>query len=392
MRGWFVAALLLVSGGCALHEGGNRPELGADVLVTFKAGQFRDPLPGGSQHAYRAAHTWSVTLHARKVMNAFARDHGLVEIEAWPIEALGVYCVAYATDSNETAAQLTSRLQADPRIELVQPNHRFAGMTRTAPAYDDPLFALQYGRYQHALQEVHAVSRGERARVAIIDSGVDVGHPDLSGQIRRQIEFLESDSTAARLHGTAVAGIIGAASGNGEGLVGLAPAADIQVFAACAERGNETLCTSLSLAKALSEALEDDVEIFNISLAGPDDPLLESLIKRAMDRGHVVIAADNSPSSLNFPASLDGVVAAREDNPFWFAQGEQLSTQAGGGYRVFSGSSMAAAGLSGMAAVIRAVNNPASTRAALDWLEAADCTVEPPVLEGIEVSKLCPAR
>jgi hypothetical protein len=75
-----------------------------------------------------------------------------------------------------------------------------------------------------------------------------------------------------------------------------------------------------------------------------------------------VIAADDPQQSEHFPASLPDVLAARTDQRQWFARAEQLSTRSGGGYQVFYGASIAAAGLAGFTAVVRARHSSEETR------------------------------
>ncbi len=69
-------------------------------------------------------------------------------------------------------------------------------------------------------------SRGERVRVAVIDTGVDAAHPDFGGRVVVQRNFVDADARrfGQDRHGTAVAGIISAAANNKLGIVGVAPA------------------------------------------------------------------------------------------------------------------------------------------------------------------------
>jgi subtilisin family serine protease len=92
-----------------------------------------------------------------------------------------------------------------------------------------------------------------------------------------------------------VAGIIAAKADNGVGMVGIAPGARLLALRACSERqrGSVTAstCDSLTLAKALHFALERGADVINMSLSGPADPLLASLIELGLQRNVAVVAA-----------------------------------------------------------------------------------------------------
>ena len=173
---------------------------------------------------------------------------------------------------------------------------------------DDPLFDLQYGEFTRSLETLHAVTLGEAIDIGVIDSGVDLEHPDLAGQVRSHKALVPELAGEQRLHGTAVTGVIGAAAGNGEGLVGIAPRAGIHVFAACTREDGKTVCTSFSIARALAEALEDGMDVINMSFAGPHDPLIAALIDEASARDTILVAAGNPDDpARQFPATLPAV-------------------------------------------------------------------------------------
>ncbi len=96
------------------------------------------------------------------------------------------------------------------------------------------------------------------------------------------------------IHGTAIAGIIASAVNNREGIIGVAPDVSIAALRACwavVDDGLAAQCSSFSLAQALEVALGLQPNVINLSLAGPDDPLLSRLLDRAIERGIVVVTA-----------------------------------------------------------------------------------------------------
>lgn len=172
-------------------------------------------------------------------------------------------------------------------------------------------------------------------------------------------------------HGTAVAGIIAARANNQIGIVGIAPEADILALKACWQRASasrQALCSSWTLAKAVDFAILAGAQVLNFSLAGPPDPLLARLLGRAAAQGiTVVAAARESASGPGFPAALDTVIAVISSDatgqvrlpanvmhpPPLIAPGiEILTTVPRRAYDFVSGSSLAAAHVSGIVALL----------------------------------------
>jgi subtilisin family serine protease len=195
--------------------------------------------------------------------------------------------------------------------------------------------------------------------VTIIDTGADINHPELRTQISTHHDFTGISDFADDAHGTAVAGVIGAASGNGIGMTGIAPDADLTVLRACwyTDGKAKAVCDSFTLAKALTHALESDTDVINLSLAGPHDPLLGRILSLALDNGIVVVAA--AAKTPGFPASVPGVIVvdSQVDETAEAAQlvapGEGILVPVpGGGFDYASGSSLSAAHVSGVAALL----------------------------------------
>jgi subtilisin family serine protease len=203
--------------------------------------------------------------------------------------------------------------------------------------------------------------------VAIIDTGVEVSHPDLAGRIESMRNFIDSDmdSFEADRHGTGVAGVIGADANNNVGIVGVAPAARLQIYKACEPlqpRALEAQCNSFTLALALDAAITAHVQIVNLSLGGPADPLLTQLVRNGQRRGIVFVGAVPRDGRLDgFPLGIAGVIAVdqvgRSDGSaaVLHAPGSDiLSLAPAGRYDFATGSSFAAAHVTGAIALLRA--------------------------------------
>jgi hypothetical protein len=379
MKHLVIALLTWLTAACAIQPPLPSVPTERQVLVIFTDDEAGHPLPAGSKRGYRGDAQWPVSLHARADAHHLGRTHGLRELHAWPIPQLALFCVVFQVPETLSRQELISRLDGDPRVERAQAVNEFQGML--SGPYDDPLFDAQYGEHKRVLESVHAHTTGDGVRIGIVDGYVDTAHVDLRGQIARQYPPQQDTSVDGLRHGTAVAGVIAAAAGNGEGVVGLAPDATVSVYAACRQTHNQvTRCSTVSLAEAIEQAIADASDIINLSIAGPDDWLLERLLRHAHERGSVLIAAYNQQDpERSFPGSLPFVHAASTGTGHWFAREEQFSTRAGGGYEVFFGSSMSAAGVTGIAALLRTQHSGPETEAILDDLLHSGCltTKEP---------------
>lgn len=336
-----LAALLMLLAGCAIQapERGPLTEGAAadperDLLVTI--------LPGA--------------VPAAAVFRTLADHYGMELRAAWPIAPLGVVCAVLRAAGPAEATRLRARLADDPRIEAVQPLNLFR--TSLAEPLADPLYPLQPSAARMNLDAAHALATGRGVRVAVIDSGIDAAHEDLAGGVLLQRDLVAARPAAAspERHGTAMAGIIGARAANRRGIRGVAPDAALLGLRACWEaRPDEAaICSSFTLARAVSLAITERAAVLNLSLTGPHDPLLARLIAAAVGAGMVVVAAD-SPGG-GFPAGLAGVIAAggpESTPPTVAAPAWRVLTTVPGGYDFLSGVSVAAAHVSGLAALIR---------------------------------------
>jgi subtilisin family serine protease len=192
------------------------------------------------------------------------------------------------------------------------------------------------------------------------------------------------------VHGTAIAGVIGSAANNREGIVGVAPDVRIEALRACWPIGPNSAasrCTSFTLAQALEMAIRLEPRIINLSLAGPDDPLLARLLDEAIAHGIIVVAAEPvSPSADNaFPSSHPGVVAAGSTEPGNVRAGgyvlaapasEVLTTTPGSGYAFLSGNSLAAAHVSGVIALLLEADPSLGAGEAVAVLSATSVSLE----------------
>jgi hypothetical protein len=317
---------------------------------------------GSTANGYDSMPLYTSGDSARATVAAVERDYGLHEVAAWPIAPLQVHCVVLGVPAGISRDDLLARLSRDPRVGLAQPMQTFGTLST---GYNDPYFGLQRGFAQIDAADAQQWSRGDGVRVAVIDTGMDGSHPDLQGRLETQRNFVDDDSRQfdADRHGTEVAGVIAAAANNREGIVGIAPGVHILALKACWQvqpHADGAQCNSFTLAQALTIAIESGTRVINLSLGGPADPLLAQLLQYALKRGIVVVGAVPPDGRIDgFPVGVPGVIAvdaierSSASAAVLHAPGrEVLTLTPGGHYDFISGSSLAAAHVSGAASSV----------------------------------------
>ncbi len=289
----------------------------------------------------------------RRAAQELAGAHGLRLVDDWPMPVIGIDCYVMEPAGSAPLDGVLAALAADPRVMWAQPMNTFRGLDG-----GDPLYGVQpAAKYWH-LAELHRASTGRGVRIAVIDSGIDAEHPDLAGQVQLRENFVAGSADAAEAHGTAVAGIIAARAGNGVGIAGVAPDARLLALRACWPERGATRCNSFTLGKALNFAILNGARIINLSLSGPPDRLLQTLLDVAALRGMAVVGAvDPQRADGGFPASAPGVIAVAMAAPAppgaLLAPGADIpTTRPGAGWGFVSGPSYAAAHVAGLAALV----------------------------------------
>jgi hypothetical protein len=298
----------------------------------------------------------------RRIADRLAHDHGLTIAAGWPMPRVGVDCFVMDVPVGQSPAKVAAQLSRERDVAWAEPMHVYRAQGKVAAQPNDPLFKAQPAARAWRLADLHELSTGRNMRVAVIDSQVDTGHPDLAGQAALRQDFVLDHAAVPETHGTAVAGIIAAIANNGVGIVGVAPGARLMALRACWQEAADTVCDTLSLAKALHFAIEHDAQVINLSLSGPPDILLGRLLDVALARGAVVVgAADPNLALGGFPASHPGVIAVASDQglgrtgPAYLAPGRDIpAPQPGGHWSLVTGSSFAAAHVSGLVALMEA--------------------------------------
>lgn len=392
------ACLALLAGGAALAAQ-LYPGDGPNQIVVAFANQPQALAPtAGSTGTRYSGGGYTVAQSAQRQSRRVASEYSLREVVSWPIQVLSMHCVVFEITNGRSAAEVLAALAHDSRVALAQPLQEFhtltdaptaptaptAATTATAPAttaaYNDPLYDLQTNLTTLGIARAHARTQGAGVHVALIDTAVDAHHPDLHGRIAHAHSYVTAQASspgASLRHGTAVAGVIAAVANNHIGIVGIAPLAQLEVFAGCwqlAPGSDAAACNTFTLARALAAALASGAPLVNLSLAGPSDPLLEALVKAGLKRGITFVGAG---ADAPFPTAIPGVITASGTDPppppgaLAAPAQHVLTLRPGGEYDFESGSSVAAAEVTGVIALLMSASATPLTPAAIAALLGA---------------------
>lgn len=271
--------------------------------------------------------------------------------EARRIDRIGV--IEALVPEGTAVEDVVSALRINPDVAYAEPDFR----TRVNETPNDEYFRRQYALYNaggtlslpgspagKARADIHATAAWEETKggadivVAVIDSGIDFEHPELKNKaVSRGRNFIsgDDDATDDNGHGTHVAGIIAAATNNGQGIAGVAWDSRILPLKAVDEQGDGFYSW---LIDAILWAADNGASVINMSLGG-DDPAdaLRDALKYAYERGVVCVAsAGNDGVDVDYPAAYGAyvlAVAATDYNdacPDWSSPGAEVDVAAPG--------------------------------------------------------------
>ncbi len=284
-------------------------ESARQIMVMLPSPAMVELRPYESTRAgYSSAHARN---RAVRVASALAREQGIEVLDEWAMPSLDLHCIVARVADTQDASRVLAALNADSRVAWAQPMERFHALGASATVQDGDAAP----GWSH-LDSLHRISTGRRVTIAQIDTGVDLRHPVLSGQWSGPRNFVDQRDFPPEMHGTAVAGVTVARADAKTGLVGVSPGARVIPLRGCWEAGPDgAACSTFTLAKALQHALRESPRVINLSITGPRDRLLETLIDHVLDRGIVVVAAGDESGGPGFPASHPRVLAVYGNMP-----------------------------------------------------------------------------
>ncbi len=321
-------------------------------------------------------------------VDALRRRHRVDEIEAARIALLGDDLRLWRAPDGRSTAAILRELAGETLIVAAQPNYVYA-LQEDADAAK-PAIAAQYALGKLKIDAARRFATGDGVLVAMVDTGVDESHPDLKDAIAAKTDTI-GGALWTLDHGTSTAGAI-AAHGATEGA---APKARLLVARAFEASPAGPQGTTLSIAKGVDWAVSAQAKIVNMSFAGPPDPELQRIIAAAAAKGLLLVAAAGNAGPKSpplYPAADSGVVAVTavdsDDKLFENAnRGKYIALAApgvdvllpapNGGYDLKSGTSVAAAFVSGVAALMLERNPGLKADAAKKTLAATARALAP---------------
>lgn len=255
-------------------------------------------------------------------------------------------------------------LQKRPGVEHVDYNYL------RLPYYvaNDPELPLQWDLPKIQAPAAWNETVGVGARVAVVDTGIDSGHPDLAGKIATQKDMVNNDNVAqddAKGHGTHVAGTVGAATNNGLGVAAVCPGCKLLI----AKAGNSRGLYDYDVAQGIYWSVKNRARAINLSLGGySDNRVLEHAVDYAWEHNVVVVAAagNERTSRPSYPASYVHAISVsatdQQNNKARFSNyGKTIDVAAPGvdilstvpvGYDTKSGTSMASPHVAALAGLL----------------------------------------
>jgi len=254
-------------------------------------------------------------------------------------------------------------------VEYAEPNYIYHATSYPVPT-NDPYYSSQWGLHKIQAPQAWSHATGKNTVIAIIDTGVQVNHPDLAGKVINGYDFVDRDWTPqdGNGHGTHCAGIAAAITNNGRGIAGAAPDAQILAVRVLNNSGSGTLA---AVADGIRYAADYGADVISLSLGGSSGATtLQQAVDYAWSKGAVVVAAagNSGNTAPHYPAYYANAIAVAStdsnDNKSYFstygswvdvaAPGSSIiSTYPTSTYATLSGTSMATPYVAGVAALLK---------------------------------------
>lgn len=294
------------------------------------------------------------------------------DIKGWVIKHLNsIYIFRSTAMETPEMIQYFSQRQ---NIEYVEPN--FILMQNEVSGPNDLLYQENYQWNLPVIgtEQGWNVTRGnEEIQIAIVDTGVDLNHPDLKNRLVKGYNVIDdrSEPDDDNGHGTHVAGIIASETNNNEGVAGMTWYSKIMPVKAMGAKGYGT---TFDISKGIVWAVDHGADVINLSLGNyQPSKVLEEAVRYAYENNVVMVSAAGNDSSNQptYPSAYPEVISVAavdyNGNRASFSNyGDYIDIAAPGvyipstyfneQYAALSGTSMAAPHVAGLAALIKSAN------------------------------------
>ncbi|TAF32606.1 MAG: subtilisin [Cytophagales bacterium] len=370
------------------YNANSKLDTDAEILIDVKSGSSQsdiEKLLADFEVDIRTAFRKPKNLEASEIDDYLAIDVPAAQINSLP----QIMSLLQNSDLVE-GLELNEVLSATPIIESEQ-----GTVNKSSINTNDPEVSKQWGLEVMQVASLYEwlAKQGKpskRAKIAILDTGVEGEHEDLADNFSSTDSDYDRDKVG---HGTHCAGIAGAVSGNGVGIASFAPNADFIELTSIKVLSDEGYGTQQGIIDGIIEAADGGADVISMSLGGmstdESQRAYSEAIKYANKCGAIVVAAaGNSSDDTHYysPANADGVIAvtavssdlklANFSNYFdgsikmgVAAPGVEIyATYPDNSYRYLSGTSMATPYVAGLLGMMKAFNPDLSTEEAYQIL------------------------
>ena len=332
------------------------------------------PLKGATAEAQTSnAETAPLIVKYRHLTPKFSRESIARSGDATISEQLKLPDTVVLRVPKSRVSEIAGKLRKNLLVEYAEED--FIAQAFEVP--DDPRFPEQWGLSRVDAAGGWDLTHGGSVDIAIVDSGINGAHPDLSSKIVASVNCTASSScpavspTDSYGHGTHVAGIAGAVTNNGTGVAGTSWEGRLMSVKALDNNGSGYYSW---IANGIIWAADNGAEVINLSLGGSSSSkTLQNAVDYAWGKGAVVVAAagNSGRNSATYPAYYSNAiaVAATDVNDIkasfssygnWVdvaAPGVSILSTYKNDYSTLSGTSMAAPYVSGLAALLFGQNS-----------------------------------
>lgn len=279
------------------------------LLVVIRDPRGEQKLQGIPGPGYQPRLAYHEDPAPQRLTRQLAEQYDLNVYKQWPVKSLRAHCFLIESPDDDVIEALNN----NEHVLWVQPFNEYEVQNRLTEIQDTAAGTEKNKSVRDFFR--HHPHRGNGIRIAVIDTGMDIRHPELDNTDLHYYDFVSHRTpfnTEKEKHGIAVTGLMASGDSNSKSIMtGLIHQADFYHLRGCWQADNGSgRCNTLTLALALDKTTELNPNILNLSLTGPHDRILSELINILLKQGTLVLSAydDSRLANQRFPQPRQGVL------------------------------------------------------------------------------------